>query len=277
MKRVGGGRYSACRRKKGGALPLASNKAIFEADDYGDSSLTSFASLDVNMAKQVYTSLKRKAIEVCNPGADGLPALVNNGAYDGAAITKLQELWKEQVDTFTKAFITATDAPADFANYLPWFVAYDMLQIKATKPLLDERVKIAYIKLSELMRSLPPRQEPNLFSRWEEYYRDFKEGVFGGGKDAWLYNQRVTTPYDPANPLFHFTPERSRIEVKGASPSLYGDYDVMRILDIKPQGTKADQFTQGPFVGTGWQHAPEALSVSGGRMRRRAYPSRRRF
>ena len=277
MKRVGG-RYSACRRKKGGALPIASNQAIFGASDYGaDPSLTSFASLDVNMANQVYIALKRKTIEVCNPGATGLPALQFNATYDAAAISKLQELWKEQVDTFMKSFVTATDAPADFANYLPWFVAYDMLQIKATKPLLDERVKIAYIKLSELIRSLPPRQEPNLFSRWEEYYRDFKEGVFGGGKDAWLYNQRVTTPYDPANPLFHFSPERSRIEVKGASLSLYGDYDVMRILGIKPQGSAADKYTQGPFIGTGWQPSPEALSISGGRMRRRAYPSRRRF
>lgn len=313
MKRVGS-RYPARCRKRGGAIPTNAMEASYDLNAYGtaDASLGNFANLDVRMARQVYIALKRFTANLCNPEATkndngiltvsdnvNLPKMALNADYDETALSKIETVWNNTVDAYKVSLNVAQDAPGDFLPYLPWFVGYDIMQIRAMKPKLDERTKIAYIKLSELMRSLPPRQEPTKFGRWEDYYRDFKEGVYGGGKEAWLYNKRISTPYDPTDPLFHFTPERSRIEVKGSSASTYGDYDVMRILNIQPQGEQADKYKEGPFVGTGWGRRASQLipsgaflavgadprtwspgarpTLAGGRMRRTVYPSRRRM
>lgn len=271
MKRVGS-RYPAYRRKRrGGAFPIATNLA---SDEYKaeDRKISDFANLDVKLASTLYTQLSPFALQVL-----GLTAKTDEEKKDpwGNAVTQLVTQLK-----------ISDNAPGDFKQYLPWFMAYDILQIKATNPQLDERTKIAYIKLSELMRTLPPKQEIKKFSRWEEYYKDFKDGLYSGGKETWLYNKRATTPYDPTDPLFHFTPQRSRIEVRGASPSLYGDYDVMRILNVKPEGSSEDRYKQGPFVGTGWKPTPLMTyagipeferQLMGGRMRRRVPSSRRRI
>lgn len=255
MKRVGG-RYPARCRKRGGAIGEAEMKPLYDLSVYGTSdsaSMKDYASLNITMADEVYMALARKAAELSGIHMGDLSSF-SWDSWDKAAVAKATSL--NIGDT----------APHEFYRYVPWFLAYDVLQIKATNPVLNERERIALIKIAELMRTLPPRQDPEKFSRWEEYYRDFKDGVYGGGKDTWLYNQRISTPYDPTNPLFHFTPQRSRIEVKGASPSVYGDYDVMRILGVKRQGDVNTKYLQGPFVGTGW----------GGRSRRTVYPSRRR-
>lgn len=270
MKRVGS-RYSAySRKRRGGAFDI---KPRLASDEYkaDDRVISDFANLDVKLAKNLYDKLAPFAQQVC--------ALAKNSK--GADVT-----WDTACTTLESQLSIDKNAPGDFKNYLPWFMAYDILQIKATNPQLDERTRIAYIKLSELMRSLPPKQDMKKFSRWEEYYKDFKDGTYSGGKEAWLYNKRVSSSYDPTDPLFHFTPQRSRIEVRGTSPSLYGDYDVMRILDVKPEGTAADKYKQGPFVGTGWKPSPLMTyagipeferQLMGGRMRRRVASSRRRI
>lgn len=255
MKRVGG-RYPARCRKRGGAIGEAEMKPLYDLSVYGtsdSSTMKNYASLNVTMADEVYTALAKKAAELSGIHMGDLSSFTWV-AWDKAAVSKAGGL--NIGDT----------APHEFYRYIPWFLAYDVLQIKATNPALNERERIALVKIAELMRTLPPKQDPERFSRWEEYYRDFKDGVYGGGKETWLYNQRISTPYDPTNPLFHFTPQRSRIEVKGASPSVYGDYDVMRILGVERQGNARERFSEGPFVGTGW----------GGRSRRTVYPSRRR-
>lgn len=255
MKRVGG-RYPARSRKRGGAIGDAEMKPLYELPVYGESNSTSmkeYASLNVTMADEVYMALVKKAAELSGIHMGDLSNFTWD-AWDKAAVAKAGSL------------NIGDAAPHEFYRYVPWFLAYDVLQIKATNPVLSERERIALVKIAELMRTLPPKQDSQRFSRWEEYYRDFKDGVYGGGKDTWLYNQRISTPYDPTNPLFHFTPQRTRIEVKGSSPSVYGDYDVMRILGVKLQGDYKTRFLEGPFVGTGW----------GGRSRRTVYPSRRR-
>lgn len=272
MKRVGG-RYPARSRKRGGALDPTVMKSLYDQPLYGTSdakSMKDYASLNVTMAEEVYSALLHKAADLSGIGSDlfnreDLPENPTPEQKQWHDATN-QQRWDSRAGDRAKLLNIGDSAPLEFYRYVPWFLAYDVLQIKATNPALNEREKIALIKIAELMRTLPPKQDPQRFSRWEEFYRDFKDGVYGGGKETWLYNQRISTPYDPTNPLFHFTPQRSRIEVKGASPSLYGDYDVLRILDVKRQGTVSEKFLQGPFVGTGW----------GGRSRRTVYPSRRR-
>lgn len=281
MKRVGS-RYPAYRRKrKGGSYDIADD---LESDDYGtdDRSIDTFANLDVRMARTLYNQLVPFALQVVGYDSEDDTAANSEGDTDADTAPKKKSSWSDVASGLATELNISKNAPGDFTQYLPWFVAYDILQIKATNPKLDERTRIAYIKLSELMRSLPPKQEINKFSRWEQYYKDFKDGTYSGGKDAWLYNKRVNTLYDPADPLFHFTPQRSRIEVRGTSPSLYGDYDVMRILNVKPEGDANERYKQGPFVGTGWPDLRKASmlrarNLMGGRMRRRAASSYRRI
>lgn len=284
MKRVGS-RYPAYRRKRrGGSYDIQDD---LEGDDYSteDRTIDTFANLDVRMARTLYNQLIPFALQIIGYGeSEDAAATATDTETDTAAdsATNTKDPWGSAASGLAQDLNITKNAPGDFIQYLPWFVAYDILQIKATNPKLDERTRIAYIKLSELMRTLPPKQEINKFSRWEEYYKDFKNGTYSGGKDAWLYNKRATTLYDPADPLFHFTPQRSRIEVRGTSPSLYGDYDVMRILNVKPEGDANERYKQGPFVGTGWPSLKKASmlrarNLMGGRMRRRAASSYRRI
>lgn len=123
-------------------------------------------------------------------------------------------------------------APNEFFRYIPTFVVYDMLNIRGmNQPTKENREQS--LKLANMIRSVLPISDPDNFSKWEEFYRDFKNGKYSGGKSTWRARKAQDTPYDPVDPIFDFTQE-PRLKIKGLDKSDMAIGDSLFMLDAMP-------------------------------------------
>lgn len=165
-------------------------------------------------------------------------------------------------DTLRRAFGIFDEAPTAFNVYLPTFVAYDFLNIQAN---IEEGVteKGKYLRLAGMIRKILPTIDPDNFGKWEEYYRDFKNGKYSGGRNKWLARKAAETPYDPVDPVFNFT-NPPTVKISGVNQSAIDTTNALYYIDTMPPTRTT--------INSGLTNI-----IKGGRSRRAARSSRRRY
>lgn len=165
-------------------------------------------------------------------------------------------------ETLRTAFGINRDAPTAMDPYLPTFVAYDFLNIKAdTEENPVKRNKL--LRLAGMIRTVLPTVDPENFSKWETYYRDFKIGKYSGGLTKWRARKAADTPYDPVDPIFDFD-QQPRVKIPRVSPSSYATGDALYTLGVEPPTRTAIRDGKTDII-------------KGGFSRRSVRSSRRRF
>lgn len=165
-------------------------------------------------------------------------------------------------DVLRISFGIFDEAPTAFNAYLPTFVVYDFLNIQANT-VASISVKETFLRMAGMIRKILPTMDADHFSKWEEYYRDFKNGKYSGGRNRWLARKAAETPYDPVDPVFNFS-NPPTVRIPGVSRSNMATTNAMYYLDVMPptQRTLNNGLTN---------------IIKGGRSRRAARSSRRRF
>lgn len=165
-------------------------------------------------------------------------------------------------DTLRISFGIFDEAPTAFNVYLPTFVAYDFFNIQGnTVQAASEKGR--YLRLAGMIRKILPTMDPDNFGKWEEYYRDFKNGKYSGGRNKWLARKAAETPYDPVDPVFNFA-NPPTVKIPGVNQSSLDTANALYYIDTVPITRNT--------IRTGATNI-----IKGGRSRRAARSSRRRY
>lgn len=165
-------------------------------------------------------------------------------------------------DTLRESFGINDDAPTAFNPYLPTFVVYDFLNIQANivpKPSDSDK----FLRIAGMIRTILSTMDADNFGKWNEYYRDFKNGRYSGGKAKWRARKAADTPYDPVDPVFDFDSE-PRVKIPRVNRSTLATGNALYYLDVLPPTKTA--------LDTGLTNI-----IKGGPSRRAARSSRRRY
>lgn len=199
---------------------------------------------------------------ICTYLGIGIPQ--NSQSYNNASVYD-RFIWRLKaygMATLRTAFGIFEAAPTEMNVYLPTFVAYDFLNIYANTLRHKSNTEM-YLRLAGMIRSILPIVDKDNFSKWEEYYRDFKTGRYSGGMTKWQARKAAETRYDPVDPIFDFT-KPPRVKVPHAGASELATSNALYFLDAPPP--TATQLKTG-----------NVDIIKGGFSRRAARSSRRRF
>lgn len=166
----------------------------------------------------------------------GSPA--NAQTYNNVEYDDIIEDFNDYGKTYLATNFGINDkAPLEFFRYLPTFIAYDFVYIRGmNSPGIQDQNQ--QLRIGNLIRTVLPVADPDNFSKWETFYREFKSGKYSGGMARWRARKAADTPYDPVDPIFDFTQE-PRLKIPKLDTSAMATGDALYFLNRMPP-TKAE-------------------------------------
>ena len=166
-------------------------------------------------------------------------------------------------NTLAAAFGINDKVPVEFYRYIPTFVVYDALHVKAGNAVRGSDNEKQFLEMANIIRTVLPTSDNDNFGKWETFYHDFKSGKYSGGLASWKLRKAAETPYDPVDPIFDFRQE-PKLKIPHVSETERNISDALYAFNVKPL-TRAE--------------IKNGLSplLQGGRLRRAARTSRRRI
>lgn len=166
-------------------------------------------------------------------------------------------------NTLAPAFGLNDKVPVEFFRYIPSFVVYDALHVRAGNAVRGSDNEKQALAMANMIRTVLPTADADNYGKWETFYHDFKSGKYSGGLASWKLRKAAETPYDPVDPIFDFRQE-PKLKIPHVDAKERGIGDALYAYDVLPLTNREIKVGYAPLF-------------QGGRMRRVARTSRRRI